>query len=129
MKEQKNPMKEQKNPRKCEISICKVPLFFFFLKKRRAFMSLVSSESIANVLNLKAERLVFSGCQMLSAQLSLQHPWERPSDTAGCPTAMCSRRGLYICLLELLAVRLMAPKSSLFGVASERCLAHVPRVM
>lgn len=92
-------------------------------------MLLVSSESIANVLNLEAERLVFSNCQMLSAQLSFQHLWERPSDTAGCPTTTCSRRRLYICFLKLLAIRLMTPNSSLFGVASERHPAHFPRMM
>lgn len=92
-------------------------------------MSLASSEPIANVLNLEAERLVFSNCQMLSAQLSFQQPWERPSDTAGCPTTTCSGRGLYICFLKLLAIRLMTPKSSFLGVASEQHPAHVPRVM
>lgn len=35
-------------------------------------MSLVSIEPMANVLNLKVERLVCSNCQTLSAQLSFQ---------------------------------------------------------
>lgn len=43
-------------------------------------MSLVSIESMANMLNLKVERLFFSNCQMLSAQLSFQQLGERPSD-------------------------------------------------
>lgn len=74
-------------------------------------MSLVSIEAIANVLNLKAERLFFCNCQVLSAQLSFQHQWERPSDTTSSPTTTCSGSGLNICL-KLLDFTLMTPRSS-----------------
>lgn len=81
-------------------------------------MSLVSIESMANVLNLKVERLFFSTCQMVSAQLSFQQLWERPSDTASSPTTTHTGRGLKICL-KLLDFRLVTPRSSSFGVVSE----------
>lgn len=81
-------------------------------------MSVVSIKSMANVLNLRVERLVFSNCQMLSAQLSFQQPWERPSGTTSSPNTTWPGRGLNISL-KLLDSRVMTPRSSWFGVASE----------